>query len=181
MKQHKNTFKFGFSLIFLLFISLGCTSEWSHYYSSEGEFSMDTPETPIEVIKFADMAIGPVTVYSTSYTEKQNQLAYAVNYYELSEDIIAKDDKTILALAASSFISFSGKNVNVLKKKDIIFDGINGIELELESSRGSRLVKGKVFYTHKKVYYVVMEKIGDKVITKADEKFLNSFKFHFNK
>lgn len=140
---------------------------------------MDTPEQAIEVIKFANMVIGPVTVNSASYTNRESQLAYAVNYYDLAENILTKTNEEILALAARSFMNFSGKNINVLSKKDIVFDGLKGIELELESRGGTRLVKGKIFYTRGKVYYVVVEKIGNKVITEDDLRFFNSFKFHF--
>lgn len=167
------------SILLLVVFLFGCEQKWDHYYSSGGEFSIDTPELAMEVTKFADMAIGPVTVYSSSYTTKDNQRAYAVNYYELSDTVLKQTDEVVMALAAKSFISFSGKNVNVLMKKDIEEQGLKGLELELESRGGNRLVRGKIFYTRKKIYYVVIEKIGDKVITEDDLKFYNSFKFHF--
>ncbi len=180
MKKSIITFKNSCCLLVLALLILGCGKEWAHYYSMNGQFSIDTPEAPIEVVKFANMVIGPVTVNSSSYTTSDNQLAYAVNYYDLAENILTKTNEEILALAARSFINFSGKNINVLSKKDIFFDGIKGIELELESRGGSRLVVGKIFYTRGKVYYVVVEKIGDKNITEDDIKFLDSFKFHFS-
>lgn len=166
-------------VLLLIVFLFGCEQKWDHYYSQGGEFSMDTPETAMEVTKFADMEIGPVTVYSSSYTGSEDNFAYAVNYYELSDIVLKQDDETVLALAAKSFMGFSGRNVNVLKKKDIVEQGIKGIELELESRGGSRFVKGKIFYARKKIYYVVIEKIGDKKVSEDDLKFYNSFKFHF--
>ena len=168
-------------LILALIFTIGCEKEWSHYYSMTGEFSIDTPDIARESVKFADMAIGPVTVNNISYSANNNKnpYVYAVSFYELSETVLKESTDVIMALAAKGFIDFTSKNPRSVIKREVTAGSVKGIELDVESSTGSKMARGRIYFAKDKVYYVVVEKVGDKTINEADRKFLDSFTFHF--
>jgi len=168
------------AMLSLVFLS-GCEKDWQHYYSMTGEFSIDTPESPREAVKFADMAIGPVTVNSVVYSggTREEPFVYVVNFYELSEMALKLEPDVILALASKSFLEFSGRTANVISKKEVTASGVKGLELDLSFGGGKKAVRGRVFYANEIVYYVVVEKVGDVNMNEEDNRFLDSFTFHF--
>ncbi len=164
--------------IMLLTFAAGCGNSWHEYSNANFKMKAQFPVKPSESSKMTNkMPFGNIDTYII-VTEKDG-IKYEISYTEFPANFkgfvpFSKPEK-ILSDLTNMIIKVSLK-ANLIEKKDVTVDGVNGNEIKMELNDG-KYGAGRIFFNDNRAYVVVVKTTKELIDSENVKKFVNSFGF----
>jgi hypothetical protein len=170
----KQLIPYGIILTLLVINLSGCTSNTSvnfkKFTSTQGDFSVMMPDTPLENTKTIDSTLGPLKLYS--FANEKDNVAYIVMYsdYPRSGLVNYTANKILDNVRNGGVASSSG----VLDYELLISkNGYPGREIKISNS--NMVIINRFYLVENRLYQVMISTLPDNANLKTNGEFLDSF------
>ncbi len=173
MKINTRSVLTGAALGLLLIAGCGKQAKWETFSSPIGGFSVLAPETPKEMKKTVNTAVGPVDAYF--FIARQRTAAYTAGYSDYPSSMVrnSNPDEILDNSRDGAVANIQGK---LLSELIITLGRYPGREIKVETPDGKSTMRARIYLVNNRLYQLIVATTRENALSPDVTRFLDSFK-----